>query len=237
LRQIGTLPKGIDPKVFTDYLLTLGMKARVDEQPEGWLFWIYNEDHTARAREELQNYVARPDDPRFQTAAETATAIRRREDELNKRFRKNYREVSDLWAYPDLRRRPLTSTLVAVCVAVFLLEHSSAGFSVQKTLSFTPLRVTLEGEIKDSGLAPILHGEVWRLVTPIFMHGGIIHIGFNMLCLIAFGTQIELRRGTLRLFLLVLIAAIVSNFGQYLWMLHLDEGIVRAGTGDDHASQ
>ncbi len=33
VRQLGTLPKEIDPKVFADYLLTLGMKTRVDEPP------------------------------------------------------------------------------------------------------------------------------------------------------------------------------------------------------------
>ena len=33
LRQLGTLPKERDPKVFADYLLTLGMKTRVDERP------------------------------------------------------------------------------------------------------------------------------------------------------------------------------------------------------------
>ena len=78
MRQIGTLPKGIDPKVFADYLLTLGIKTRVDERPDGWLLWIYNEDHVARAGEELQGLSDRPDDPRYQKAVDAAEAIRRR---------------------------------------------------------------------------------------------------------------------------------------------------------------
>ena len=60
LRQIGTLPRGIDPKIFTDYLLTLGIKSRVDDRPEGWLVWIYNEDQVGRASDELQGYRASP---------------------------------------------------------------------------------------------------------------------------------------------------------------------------------
>ena len=47
-------PKSVDPRVFADYLLTLGMKTRVDERPEGWCLWIYNEDHLGAAREELR---------------------------------------------------------------------------------------------------------------------------------------------------------------------------------------
>ena len=65
-----------------------------------------------------------PADPRYQQAVDAAAAIRRREQERDKEFRKNYREVSDLWAYPGLRRRPLTLTLVAICVVVFLLQNS-----------------------------------------------------------------------------------------------------------------
>jgi GlpG protein len=84
--------------------------------------------------------------------------------------------------------------------------------------------VTEEGELKDSGLEPILRGQVWRLVTPIFMHVNLIHILFNMWWLVSLGTLIELRRGTFRLAGLILIAAITSNFGQYLWMERVDPG-------------
>ena len=120
MRQIGTLPKGVDPKVFADYLLTLGMKPR-RRAARGLDLWIYNEDHVARASDELQGYLSGPDDPRFRNAVEAAEAIRRQEQQLDQQFRKNYREVSDLWAYPGLRRRPLTVALVAVCLIVFLL--------------------------------------------------------------------------------------------------------------------
>ena len=49
LRQIGTVPKGLDAKAFSDYLLSAGMKTRIDDRPEGWEVWIYNEDHLQRA--------------------------------------------------------------------------------------------------------------------------------------------------------------------------------------------
>ena len=127
MRQVGTLPKGIDHKVFADYLLTLGIKTRVDERPEGALLWIYNEDDVARASAELQGYLSRPDDPRFQRAVDAAEAIRRQEKDRDKQFRKNYREVSDLWAYPGLRRRPLTMALMAVCVVVFFMQESPSN--------------------------------------------------------------------------------------------------------------
>ena len=125
LAQIGTLPKAIDAKVFADYLLTLGMKSRLDEQPDGWNLWIYNEDQVERAIGELQSFLSRPEDPRYREAVEAALAIRRQEEQLDRQFRKNFREASDLWAYPGIRRRPLTFALVAVCIVVFLWQQSN----------------------------------------------------------------------------------------------------------------
>ena len=41
-------------------------------------------------------------------------------------------------------------------------------------------------------------GDVWRLVTPIFLHGGWIHLLFNMYMFFQFGALIETRKGTWR---------------------------------------
>ena len=61
-------------------------------------------------------------------------------------------------------------------------------------------------------------------MTPIFMHVNILHIFFNMWWLVDLGTMIEIRRGTLRLALLILVSAVISNFGQYYWMERTDPG-------------
>lgn len=49
------------------------------------------------------------------------------------------------------------------------------------------------------------HGQVWRFVTYMFLHGGITHILFNMIGLWMFGTQIESHwgRGPFLLYYLV----------------------------------
>src|SRR5512140_1284782 len=44
------------------------------------------------------------------------------------------------------------------------------------------------------GLVPnavFAHGEVWQLVTYMFLHGGLLHLLFNMLALFMFGGDIE----------------------------------------------
>jgi GlpG protein len=225
LRQIGTLPKTLDAKVFADYLLTLGMKARLDEQPDGWNVWIYNEDHVERGSDELRNFLSRPEDPRYREAVESALAIRRQEQQLDQQFRKNYRDAYDLWGYPGLRRRPLTVALVAISLVVFVLHDSPRRErAVEQKLCFSTSYVDLEGVTHSNGLNDILHGQVWRLLTPIFLHFGIWHLVFNAFALGSFGTVVELRRGTLRMLAIVLVAAVASNLGQYLYMERADPG-------------
>ena len=70
---------------------------------------------------------------------------------------------------------------------------------------------------RPGGVEDIVHGEVWRLVTPIFLHFGFIHLLFNMWALASLGSLIEYRRGTATLALLVLLSAMVSNLGEYLY--------------------
>jgi rhomboid protease GluP len=45
----------------------------------------------------------------------------------------------------------------------------------------------------------ILNGEWWRIVTPIFLHGGLIHFIFNSMALVQLGPLVEDEYGTERL--------------------------------------
>jgi len=225
LRQIGTLPRNLDSQIFGDHLLALGMKARFDEQPDGWLVWIYNEDQLAGAKAELEAYVRQPDDPRFGEGARTAEEVRRKEAKLEKEYRKNFREVTDQWSGLRLRRRPLTMALVIVSVVVYLLQQVSLGSIVLSSFAFTTAHFDPERGWLSNGLAPILAGEVWRLVTPIFLHFSPLHILFNIWAVTLEGTMIESCRGTFRLAVLVLVSAVLSNLGQnFYYTLQADPG-------------
>ncbi len=59
------------------------------------------------------------------------------------------------------------------------------------------------------------HGEFWRLLTPIFIHFGVLHLVFNMMWLYQLGCMTKHGKGIAALFLLVVVTGIFSN-AQYL---------------------
>ncbi|MGM0440382.1 MAG: rhomboid family intramembrane serine protease [Chlamydiota bacterium] len=62
----------------------------------------------------------------------------------------------------------------------------------------------------------IREGEVWRLLTPIFLHADIFHILFNMMWLIILGNQMEFHLTPFKYLLFIGAVGIISNTTQYL---------------------
>ena len=103
----------------------------------------------------------------------------------------------------SLRVGPVTAVLIGISIAVTLLT----GFGENRQTYFFLLSM-------GTGLPEVRHGEVWRLITPIFLHLSFWHILFNMMWLKDLGTIIELRTNSLRLLALVLATGLAGNLGQ-----------------------
>jgi rhomboid protease GluP len=71
-----------------------------------------------------------------------------------------------------------------------------------------------------SGFNPLTigAGEWWRLVTPIFLHGGLLHFAFNSYALLQLGPLVEEEFGTERFAVVYLVSGICGNaVSQILW--------------------
>jgi GlpG protein len=120
--------------------------------------------------------------------------------------------------YPPQRRRsleyfgvgPLTCVLIAISVIVALLSRLG-----EKDDVLDRLFITADGGPGGRSLPEIREGQVWRLITPIFIHFGWLHILFNMAWLRDLGSAIEKLVGSGALSGLVLTTAIISNLGQF----------------------
>jgi GlpG protein len=108
-----------------------------------------------------------------------------------------------------VRLMPLTLILIAISVVIALV--SSFGRNTQMLLPF------FISEYIGGGLREVFQGQVWRLITPIFIHFGVIHILFNMLWMFDLGGVIERMQGSRRLGVLVGITGVAGNVAQYWW--------------------
>jgi len=226
---IGEIPRNLDPRILEDHLLGQGMKSRIDRRPEGWSVWIINEDHVERARKELQDFLAAPDDPRFRANASKARETRREAARKEREFRKNNRDAGDIWGAPTFRRRPVTVATVAIAVAVYFMQNLNYGLETVLWLSYFDLSAGPPSLRDYKGLSDILHGQVWRTVSPIFLHFSLPHILFNSYWMIILGTAIELKRGSWKLLAIILIAATLSNYAQYAYVAHFQETMLGPG--------
>jgi len=61
----------------------------------------------------------------------------------------------------------------------------------------------------------ISDGEWWRLLTPMFLHGGIMHLLFNMFSLFIFGPELEKIAGKARFLTIYLLSGMFANIATF----------------------
>jgi GlpG protein len=108
------------------------------------------------------------------------------------------------------RRTPVTLSLIVLSLCGFLLVYLSAPMLWVSFFTFTPFQ--LRGE---EILFQNFSGQYWRLVTPVFLHFGWLHIVFNSLWVWELGRRVEQELGHFNTLMLFLVIAVVSNVSQF----------------------
>lgn len=234
MRQIGIIPQESDAKRLADYLLTLNITTRLDPTKEGWAVWVHREERVEEARKAFQEFIENPADAKYQGLEQTARTIRKEVERKQREHLKNTINLRGRWEFRPAGRCPLTLCLVGISVIVAIMTELGARYEpVTARLMITEMRQVLvpvpvsdedihriEPRFQPSWevartLPEVRRGEVWRLITPIFLHFRVLHILFNMLWLYDVGGLIELRKGSAFLAFVVLVSGVVSNLGQF----------------------
>lgn len=107
---------------------------------------------------------------------------------------------------------PAITGVAIILYVVSLLIDPSAIFQMQGMLGI----LSPSGEALDNlgmtGSYAMSQGRWWTLITAIYLHGGILHILFNMLWLRQLGHMVEHLFGTSRTFLIFTIAGVLGFF-------------------------
>lgn len=70
----------------------------------------------------------------------------------------------------------------------------------------------------------IVAGQVWRLVTPLFVHIGIVHLAFNSYAIYAIGPQIERFFGTARFLSIYILSGAYGVLASFAFSPNLSAG-------------
>ncbi len=117
----------------------------------------------------------------------------------------------------------LTWLLIAANVAVYILQIVS-GMHEGKTglvggisgLTMVPVEVTRGMDVSTNGQT-LLHPYWLTIFTSMFMHGGLLHLGGNMLFLLIFGNNIEDALGHVKYLVFYLLCGVLAAVAQIAW--------------------
>jgi len=101
---------------------------------------------------------------------------------------------------------PVTTALIVANVAVYLLQ----GLVPQLVVPFALWPLATSSMNIGASFAP------WQLVTYAFLHGGLLHLAFNMFALYMFGSAIEQVFGTRRYLLFYFVSVVSAAITQLI---------------------
>lgn len=116
-------------------------------------------------------------------------------------------------------RKKVTLGLAAVNILVFLVftvigDTEDTFFMLSHGACFTPA---------------ILHGEYYRLFTGMFLHFGLPHLLYNMICLIFLGDLLEIVMGSVKYLLIYVLGGLAGNLLSMAMDIRTEEYAVSAG--------
>ena len=102
----------------------------------------------------------------------------------------------------------ITVSILAISVVIAIISRLGDQLESLQGLFYSFYLQPMFVEIKQ--------GQLWRLITPIFIHFGALHLLMNGVMLWLFGRLIEHIHGIRAYIMMILIIAVISNTAQYL---------------------
>ena len=200
MRAIGQLDSEQHARTLADYLFLRGIETQVEPAKGGqWTVWVIDEERVDESRALLSRFRSMPDAEEFYQATEAA-------EERRRGARQEARVEQQMLKRPDgfpwqMGGGGFTLVLLVFCVGIAMVTRLGQNPIWTGWLQLLPEHV--------------VRGQVWRLITPVFLHFTLWGLFVNLLWIQDLGTALEGRIGTWRFALLVGLVALVSNLAQY----------------------
>lgn len=182
--------------LLANYLCSQKLPARVlpTEAGDEFVVVLQNDSDALQARAITEQFLKDPNNPKYQQAAW--------QHGENVHLTTNTQGLDTKAVLGAIMAVPFTSSVLLICIGVYLLSLFGLFSSIAQHLLMQPLRVLATNH------------EWWRLLGPAFIHFSALHIIFNVLWWWMLGAKIERTLGKSMLIVVFLISAVVSNVAQ-----------------------
>lgn len=197
--RIKQLEADINLAEFSHWLQEQGVRHRITAEGNYQVLWLENPDLTDAVLAALNQFMVSPD---FRSGVHQANRS------------PVYR--GGRWQ-PSPRHAPLVLSFIVIAVLVAWITGLGTSM-LSATLTFVDPRDYEWGTLAERMAAlsdSLASGQLWRLVTPDFLHFSWPHVIFNSVMLWFLGSQIEWFDGRGRMVALFLVTSLVSNGLQY----------------------
>lgn len=217
MRQIATLDHQAQAKTFSDFLYLQKIENSLRSEEDGSIeLWVHDDDQIETAQTYLKKFLENPKSPEFQTVSMQAKFQRAKDKRDQILSRNKTIDVRTQWHLKKMAGGKVTLTLIILSVGLSLVSQLGKDFKILEPFFITGFQEVGPYVAWAPGFHSILSGQVWRLITPIFIHFGILHLLFNMMWLKDLGGIIEGKHSGWYLALQVFVIGALSNVAQYL---------------------
>lgn len=215
MRKIGYIERQDEAQALSNLLLVEGIENQIEEEGKQWAVWVHEEDQLAEAGRLLKSFQDKTVTADAALMAAKAAELRAAQSRADTNYQDRVHTRAQLRSgMMGHTAGPLTILCVAISAIAFILLKLNRPEINWFLITENP--VTVFGLDRLRALTEIGHGQIWRLITPVFVHFGFLHILFNVMWMMDLGGMVETRQGS-RFFALQLTAiAIVSNVAQYM---------------------
>ena len=176
-------------QAFVDYMATRGVTLRI-ERENHYVIVLDDETKLAMVESELAQFVRDPNHPRYQAASwqsgNTQSGLRY--------------ERTNVLANIRERAGPLTMAMMIACIVVFILMQL-VGDDVALDWLAWPADASQ-------------YFQVWRWFSHALLHFSLLHILFNLMWWWYLGGAVEKRLGSGKLFVIMIISALLTGWMQ-----------------------
>lgn len=195
--KVGALANRSQAKRFIKFLGSKTLNADLREAEAVFEIWLLEHEHIEQVRTWFDDFDRNPDGVQFDVKIDPKAKAKAAEAKLKQHYRRVFKRPKGVL---------ITWGLLVASTLVFLLMLTMYRTVVLQALLIVPPGRSLS----------ILVAQPWRLVTPIFIHTGVLHIIFNLFWVYDFGMLIESKESRWFFLLLVLSGAILGNLLQLL---------------------